>query len=342
MPTSSYPSFVSALRKKEAYPEPVSKIRFHETVTSYLFKAGEHFYKVKKTDSEYSNLAVKQAFCHEEAKLLQRFNAEDLAVEVLPVSQTTDGFVLGASEGATVVEYALRTPALVERNLVSHLLEQKKLSLIAVGRIARKLAQVHTDNPAPEKVAHERGRPEVLRALCEDMLYQMKRHFDESFTQPIQDMIRHPLEKFFEEQARLFPRRIRKRRIVEGHGALLPDHIHIKGPVVLFLSPQEVQKKYAILDASHDVATFSVELLRHQEEELNLSFIDRYLRSSRDRADMQLILPVYQMYSALRLGIGQCEARTAMPWSEEERQEFQQRAVQYFNLAVRFARQLQH
>ena len=92
-------------------------------------------------------------------------------------------------------------------------------------------------------------------------------------------MIRHPLDKFFDEQNRLFQRRIRKHRIVEGHGALLPEHIHVKGQTVIFLSPQEAQKKYAILDAANDVATFSVELLRQQEEELNGSFLDRYLRS---------------------------------------------------------------
>ena len=342
MPTNSNPPLVAALRKKDAYLDSVSKIRFQETVSSYLFKAGDHFYKIKKADSEHTSLAVKQAFCQEEAKLLHRLNGEELQAEVLPVYQNGKSFSYKNEAGATAVDYALKTTALSERNLVSHLLDQKKLSLIAVGRIARKLAQVHSDFPANDKTAQERGRADVLRSLCEDMLYQMKRHLDESFTQPIRDMIRHPLDKFFDEQNRLFQRRIRKHRIVEGHGALLPEHIHVKGQTVIFLSPQEAQKKYAILDAANDVATFSVELLRQQEEELNSSFLDRYLRSSRDRTDMKPLLPVYQMYAALRLGVTNCEMRTAMAWSEEEREAFQQRAVQYFNIAVRFARQLPH
>ena len=72
MPTNSTPLLVTALRKKDAYLDSVSKIRFQETVSSYLFKAGDHFYKIKKADSEHTSLAVKQAFCQEEAKLLHR------------------------------------------------------------------------------------------------------------------------------------------------------------------------------------------------------------------------------------------------------------------------------
>ena len=52
MPTNSTPPLVTALRKKDAYLDSVSKIRFQETVSSYLFKAGNHFYKIKKADSE--------------------------------------------------------------------------------------------------------------------------------------------------------------------------------------------------------------------------------------------------------------------------------------------------
>ena len=112
------------------------------------------------------------------------------------------------------LDYA-QTTALSERNLVSHLLDQKKLSLIAVGRIARKLAQVHSDFPANDKTAHERGRADVLRSLCEDMLYQMKRHLDESFTQPIRDMIRHPLDKFLMSKIGFFSAELQN-LIVEG------------------------------------------------------------------------------------------------------------------------------
>ena len=151
MPTNSTPSLVTALRKKDAYLDSVSKIRFQETVSSYLFKAGDHFYKIKKADSEHTSLAVKQAFCQEEAKLLHRLNGEELEAEVLPVYQHGKSFSYRNEAGAIAVDYALKTTALSERNLVSHLLDQKKLSLIAVGRIARKLAQVHSDFPANDK-----------------------------------------------------------------------------------------------------------------------------------------------------------------------------------------------
>ncbi len=116
---------VAALRKKDAYLDSVSKIRFQETVSSYLFKAGDHFYKIKKVDSEHTSLAVKQAFCQEEAKLLHRLNGEELQAEVLPVYQNGKSFSYKNETGATAIDYALKTTALSERNLVSHLLDQK-------------------------------------------------------------------------------------------------------------------------------------------------------------------------------------------------------------------------
>ena len=88
----------------------------------------------------------------------------------------------------------------------------------------------------------ETGKAERFQALCDDMLYQMKRYFDPSITQPIIDMIRHPLDKFIHSKSNVFGKRLRKGRVVQGHGALLPEHIHIQGETVRFLSPHEVYK----------------------------------------------------------------------------------------------------
>ena len=85
--TVTQPEWVEALKRPAAYllksPE---KIKLLETTTSYLFRADDWLYKIKKTGNEYPTLAVKEAFCREECALSQRFNP-NWAVEVLPVNE---------------------------------------------------------------------------------------------------------------------------------------------------------------------------------------------------------------------------------------------------------------
>ena len=111
--------------------------------------------------------------------------------------------------------------------------------------IAYRISEIHSSNPAKDKAA-EAVKAESFRALCDDMLFQMKRYFDASMTQPILDMIRHPLEKFIDQNKRLFSKRYQKGRIVHGHGAFLPEHIFVSEKIVRFISPQEIQKKLYI------------------------------------------------------------------------------------------------
>ena len=178
---------------------------------------------------------------------------------------------------------------LPERRFLSSLIKKKMQDLpISVWQVVQ-LANIHADSGMFVREG-ETGKAERFQALCDDMLYQMKRYFDPSITQPIIDMIRHPLDKFIHSKSNVFGKRLRKGRVVQGHGALLPEHIHIQGETVRFLSPHEVYKKYSVLDATHDVATLMVELIVANEKELADHFLQKYKEASKDK-DLESILP---------------------------------------------------
>jgi len=330
------PDCIQALKNKSFYPEEPSRVRLSETENAYLFRTGAFVYKVQKPGTDYPTLAIKEAFCQEELRLLQNFNP-DWELKLWSIVKNEDGYAFGDSK-EDVVEYALRMEAMAERYVMSHLLEKHKVNPVAIGRVARRLAAVHTTFPAEANEARW-GQPDHLRTLCDDMLYQMKRYFDASLTQPIQDMIRRPLEKFLDEFKTLFARRIKKGRLVQGHGALLPEHIYVRGKEVCFFSPEGIHKKYAVLDAANDVATLSVELVRSGESELNEIFLKRYLSASRDR-DLRKMLPVYQTFAATKQGVAVCEQREQHQGDAEQRAALGQLALDYFNLAVGFSREI--
>ena len=138
---------------------------------------------------------------------------------------------------------------LPDKWLLSSHLEKNDVSAKNISDIATRIAEIHEISPAKDKAA-ESGKAESFRALCDDMLFQMKRYFEASLTQPILDMIRHPLEKFIDQNKRLFSKRQQKGRVVFGHGAFLPEHIFVSDEVVRFISPQEVHRKLADLDVA--------------------------------------------------------------------------------------------
>ncbi len=322
---------VKALKEPAAYHNSPKTIKLRETSTSFLFKADDQLYKIKKLGNEYATLAVKEAFCREECRLSQRFNP-NWPLEVLPVMEHNGELKIGGTEGE-IIEYALKMEALADQWSLSQLLAKDKLTIKHISKIATRIAEIHAVSPAKDRAA-ESGKPEPFRALCDDMLFQLKRYFEASLTQPILDMIRHPLEKFINDNKRLFNKRQKKGRIVLGHGAFLPEHIFVCGDQVHFISPQEVQKKLAVLDVANDVSSLTVELARMGKTELFDAFVQQYLEVSNDQ-DLLKMLPLYQTYCALKQGVKTCELKVS-----QQNDDLGTLAMNYFNLAVRFSREI--
>ncbi len=329
--TVSQTELVRALKEPSAYQNSPKTIKLRETLTSFLFKADDQLFKIKKSGNEYASLAVKEAFCHEECRLSQRFNP-NWPIEVLPVMEHNGELMIGGTEGE-IIEYALKMEVLSDQWSLSQLLAKDKVTAKHISKIATRIAEIHAASPAKDRAA-ESGKPEPFRALCDDMLFQLKRYFETSLTQPILDMIRHPLEKFIDDNKRLFNKRQKKGRIVFGHGAFLPEHIFVHGDQVYFISPQEVQKKLAVLDVANDVSSLTVELARMGKTELFDTFLEQYLEVSKDQ-DLLKMLPLYQTYCALKQGVKTCELKVA-----QQNDELGNIAMDYFNLAVRFSREI--
>ena len=322
---------VKALKKSSVYPNPPKSVKIRETDSSYLFEADAWLYKIKKEGNEFPTKAVKEAYCNEESKLSLRFNPEWPST-VLPIVEQNGDVKIGGTVGE-IVEYALKMEKLPDKWLLSSHLEKNDVSAKNISDIATRIAEIHEISPAKDKAA-ESGKAESFRALCDDMLFQMKRYFDASLTQPILDMIRHPLDKFIDQNKRLFSKRHQKGRIVHGHGAFLPEHIFVSEKVVRFISPQEVHRKLADLDVANDVSSLTVELARLGKHDLVETFLNHYLEISND-LDLQKMLPLYQTYCALKQGVRTCELKVA-----RQDEKLGTLAMEYFNLAVNFSREI--
>ncbi len=327
-----YPPFYKSLKRRELYPEAKQNIKFLETRTSYMFLNGETLYKLKKTSHDYASPELTEAYLKEEFRWGRVYGGE-VYLELVPLSEQ-EGEYDFTSEG-NVVNYALKLQQLSARYFMGSLLERHKLTPTPVGRVARRLAQAHKEHPAQDRDV-ESGRPEKLYALVEDTLFQTKKYLNITVTQPMLDLIKRPLEKFLEDQKRLFQKRIKKKRVVYTHGAFVPEHIYVRGEAVHFFSAL-VHRKQAVLDVANDVSSLVAELERQGETELAELFVKRYISASRDR-DLLLMLPAYKTLNALRQGVHYAEWMNET--EDEERSQWTRISTEFFNLAVKFSRDI--
>jgi len=85
--------------------------------------------------------------------------------------------------------------------------------------------------------AAELGHPEHFRSIFEEVTYQVKKYIGQTLSEAMFEIIMRPVERFIDEGRKLFLRRQKRERIVEGHGAFVLEHVYLKGKDVLAISP---------------------------------------------------------------------------------------------------------
>ncbi|MBK8454063.1 MAG: AAA family ATPase [Thiofilum sp.] len=144
-------SLLAAMQNSIFYPHAVSEIQLIETHISYIILTGDYAYKLKKPVRfdflDYSTLALRQH--HTELELtLNRRLAPQIYLTVLAVIKTSaQQFILKSttelSEHDTVVEYVLKMRQFASNQEFDHLLEQGKLPLDLMPKLAQQIAQFH-------------------------------------------------------------------------------------------------------------------------------------------------------------------------------------------------------
>lgn len=335
MPKHAYPDYHKALLEQATYSAAPRRIKFEETRRSYLYRTGAHVYKLRKPSALYATPAIRERYAQISLSLGQRWSRE-IVEAVVPVLRTPGGFAL-AGEGEPI-DYALRMVQLPDAHWLHRLLDHGKLTPTHIGRLARFVADQHAAAAMDEKSA-DAGHPHRVQSLFDELIYQSKKHFGQTVSEPVLEMIVRPLTRYLEENHKLLVRRCKRGRIVDGHGALLPEHICLEGNDVHALAPLEAQAKYRQLDAANDLAVLVNALERRGEAEHIEQFVKRYASAAKDR-DLARVLPVYRVLQALRDGLTRSEWIAELPPESSERSELIGHATAAYNQALHVAREL--
>lgn len=289
---------IEAMLRPEFYPDRPAGIRLIQTHISYVVLAGSVVYKVKKpvrfSFLDFSTLALRRHFCHEEVRLNRRL-APHVYQCVVSLCLPASGYRLGAEDDPAAVEYAVRMHRLPEEHTLDRLLTVGRATPDMIDTIAARLVEFHRQAPCDADVTAD-GAPAAVGAILEDN-FNGVRPFRGHTISAADDLAIHAfLRGFLAHHHPWFYQRQTAHRIRDGHGDLHADHVYMTDPPVM-VDCIEFNPAFRHCDVASDLAFLAMDIEYHGCPELAERLVSRYAALSGD-AGLRRLMPFYKCYRA--------------------------------------------
>jgi uncharacterized protein len=225
---------VAFLSRTASYDPPARDVTRLETHMSWVFLAGDEVYKLKKPVRfpylDFSTLPRREAACRAELTLNRRL-APDVYKAVTPIRTSPDGLAIGGT--GDVVDWLVVMRRLDRDGTLEHALKTGQIAAWQLDRLVSTLTTFYRHAGAvllsPE--AHlsnwRRGIAYNRRVLLDPRLDQRHSGLPAGLIRQID----HAQRRFLAERSGIIAARVRRRKIVDGHGDLRPEHIWLGEPV---------------------------------------------------------------------------------------------------------------
>lgn len=325
------PALVQTLLKPEIYPHHPQKVELVQTQMSFLFLTGDYVYKVKKPVNlgylDYTTLEKRRFFCRQEVGLNRRLCPE-VYLEVVPIVNRAGQIYLGGEGEA--IEYAVKMKQLPADRMMDKLLPQNMVTPEMVARVADKLAAFHGKAGTSTDISSY-GKIEAIKINADENFDQTKKYIDISISASIYNRIKTYTDGFLKSNKSLFSKRIKDKKIRDCHGDLHAAHVCLTDGVCIF-DCIEFNDRFRYGDVASEVAFLAMDLDRFQHANLSRSFVDAYVRLSRDK-ELPGLLNFYKCYRAYVRGKVSSFMRDDPYIPEKEKKDAMAAARMYFKLA---------
>jgi uncharacterized protein len=250
---------VEFLTRAEAYAPTTAQVTLRETHMSWVFLVGDRVYKLKKPVRfpylDFSTLALREAACRAELQLNRRL-APDVYLDVRPLVQPARGLSIGG--GGVTVDWLVVMRRLDERNTLEHAIVEKRLQDWQLDRLAVTLAHFYQHSRAVS-LSYAVHLAEWQRSLA----YNRSVLFDPRLDMPtgLVRRIDHIQRRFLARRAKVLANRVHRRRIIDGHGDLRPEHIWLGDPVEI-IDCLEFNPRLRAVDPYDEIAFLNIECER--------------------------------------------------------------------------------
>lgn len=268
--------------------------RMIETHISWVLLAGRYAYKIKKAVNpgflDFTALAARRHFCHEELRLNRR-TAPQLYLDVVAIGGSVPQPRFDAEP---VLEYAVRMRRFSPARTFDRLLHAGRLTPARMDELAVAVARFQAT--LPPQTAY--GDPAAISA-------QARQNFEQMSALTLPPALRVELDQAQRATLRTFDacREALQRRwqagcVREGHGDLHLGNIVLLDDVPLPFDAIEFSPTLRHLDSMDEIAFTMMDLLHAGRADLAWRYLNACLEISGDYAGVA-VLPFYLAYRAM-------------------------------------------
>jgi aminoglycoside phosphotransferase family enzyme/predicted kinase len=322
------------LESPASYPHRPTEVCVIQTHISWVFIASPFVFKVKKPVNlgflDFSTLEKRHYFCQREIELNRRLCPE-IYLDALPVYETDSGFSF--KPPGKIVDYAVKMKELPHGCFLNELLEK---NLVGEKEINRVISTLHRFYQAeiPTREIEQWGTPEKLKISTDENFTQVEPFVGKTISSAAFEAIRHYTNQFYELNENLFHERIQQHRILDCHGDLRLDHVHLTPEATTIFDCIEFSDRFRFVDIANDLAFLAMDFDFKSRSDLGNLFLRNAARELGD-AGMLKVANFYKCYRAFVRG--KVESIQATEKETTNSGEHQKQAACYFRLALGYA-----
>jgi aminoglycoside phosphotransferase family enzyme/predicted kinase len=335
---------VAFLESPESYPHRPTEVRSIQTHISWVFIASPFVFKAKKPVNlgflDFSTLEKRHYFCQREVDLNRRL-APEIYLGVVPIYKIGAGFSFNA--GGEIVEYAVKMKELPqggpdhrrlgEGGFLNELLEKNLVGEKEINRVISTLRRFYeSETPTPE--IEQWGMPKKLKISTDENFAQVEPFIGKTISPAVFEAVCHYTNQFYQVNENLFHQRIQRQRILDCHGDLRLDHVHLTPEAATIFDCIEFNDRFRFIDVANDLAFLAMDFDFKGRSDLGNLFLRNAARELGDTGMLKLA-NFYKCYRAFVRG--KVESVQATEKETTNPRDHEQQAARYFRLALRYA-----
>lgn len=340
MSVEIYQTLHDFLKKRESYSHHPESVKHVQTHISHVFIAPPYVYKFKKAVDfgflDYSTLKKRKFFCEQEVELNRRLCTE-IYIGIVAITRGEHGYKIEEESSAKgeIVEYAVKMKKLQDRYFLHSYIKDDTLTKGHLDRVSDKLANFYLRQSPGDDVT-KYGEMDKVRFNTDENFQQTDVFIGETIGKQEYGAIKYFACQYYEREASLFHKRVEEKRIVDGHGDLHLEHIHVSPESICIYDCIEFSERLRCGDQAVDLAFLAMDLDFNGRWSESRYFVDQMTRKLND-PDLNTIINFYKCYRAYVKGKVKSIQSTEDGVPAEDKERLQNRAIDYFDLSLRYA-----
>ncbi|WP_340103938.1 bifunctional aminoglycoside phosphotransferase/ATP-binding protein [Rhodohalobacter sp. 8-1] len=340
--TGGAKQIIDFLKNRESYPHSPEAVQHIQTHISNVFMVPPFVYKIKKRVDfgflDYSTLDKRRHFCEQEVELNRRL-CSDIYLGVESIAKSENGLKIVSEDpgnsGEEIVEYAVKMKMLEEKYFLHSYIDRNKLSNEHLDRVADKLSEFYLEQ-SPDESVKVYGDREKIRYNTDENFSQTEAFIGETISREAFEAIQYFTDTYLETKTDLFEKRVEEDRIVDGHGDLHLEHIHVNPKGVCIYDCIEFNERLRCGDQAVDLAFLAMDLDYNDLWGFGRYFVDTMSRKLND-PELTTIIDFYKCYRAYVKGKVKSIKSAEEDVEKEDRIEAAKIASVYFKLSLRYS-----